>query len=341
MRELVDQILPLYLTNADILLPIFITIFICGISLGASMLGEDRLMRTALVGVVALAFIALSFTDFLENPFANELFRNLGTMFLLSLIALVYAGLAATAHDWIYPVYAATGLTIFALLFVNRDNPTSDLAGNLAAMFIAAWPAAYIVRKQWQWSPEKRERKLTAQLRSSRKQRVIDELNTPDFTVLVQGMDQGALAQKLTFLRESDLKILDSQAPQYDELADVHYQMVQAKITTAVKDQDVTLMDSNVAQLRILAYPDVAKRVYKQITEVVEENSRQRLDGPPQLAHLQLTVQPPEQLFSEYLEQQIFELARQWRYGDDEQLGAATEALLDWAQEMHFIRPTN
>lgn len=341
MGDFMGQLLDFYTANAEIVLPILATIAILGFSLGAGMLGKDGLMRTTLVGLVALLFIALSFVDIIESPFPNELFLNIGTMLLITLVALLYSGLAKMAEDWLYPVMAVAGLALFSLLFVNQDNLTSDLAGNLAAVFVAAWPVAFFVRQRWQWSPEQRDRKMVAELRSSRKQKQREDLQRPDFTILVQGSDEGALQQKVTFLRESDLSILEAKSTEHDEATDVYYQMMQARVVTAVKDQETTLLDGNVAQVRILAYPDTAKRVYQQITEVLEEKERQRLDSPPSMVHMEMHVAAPEKLFSAYLEEQIFELARRWRYGDEEHLQDATEALLDWAQEMQFIQPTD
>ncbi|MDQ7025318.1 MAG: hypothetical protein Q9P44_07135 [Anaerolineae bacterium] len=56
------------------------------------------------------------------------------------------------------------------------------------------------------------------------------------------------------------------------------------------------------------------------------------------MTHIEFKAQSPKAIFSDYIEKQIMLLARKWRHGEDEHLIYATDELLEWAQDMKFIK---
>ncbi|MEL6308842.1 MAG: hypothetical protein AAFN11_03040 [Chloroflexota bacterium] len=66
---------------------------------------------------------------------------------------------------------------------------------------------------------------------------------------------------------------------------------------------------------------------------------RKRIDAPDDnLLHVEVHATSPQRLYSEVLEADFYELAREWQYGEDEHLQVATDALLEWAKAKNFVR---
>jgi len=203
---------------------------------------------------------------------------------------------------------------------------------------VGAVAAAFLIREDWEWSPQRRGQALREAIRKERKADRKAEGKTGDYYILVVGRDAADTGQKLQFLNDSNISTYDVQEAAYDKETGLTFQQVQANIVTMVKEPEVVFLSNQEARLRILAYPDSAKKLYKQLTEVVEITSQQRIEWhSDDVVHLELRANTPQQLFSQYLEKQIYDLVRQWRTSEDETLHHAIDPLLEWAREMKFV----
>ncbi|MEL6527322.1 MAG: hypothetical protein AAFQ07_16595 [Chloroflexota bacterium] len=83
--------------------------------------------------------------------------------------------------------------------------------------------------------------------------------------------------------------------------------MVNVKIETVVKNPDSVFLDNHEARLHILGYPEITKRVYKQISEALPLAKRKRIDAPDDnLLHVEVHATSPQRLYSEVLEADFY-----------------------------------
>lgn len=334
-RELLEQLAAWYTAHIDSFPVIFISV------LALVMLGtvvfffKDKFIHAIAVGITAVIFFGLSFGTGL---YGQELYLNLSTALLLALLTWFVSSLAEMTEGWIMPISLAALVGLVSVLLVNAEAPQSSLFLNLGAGLVGAVVAAFLIREDWEWAPQKRGEALREAIRKERKEDRKAEGKTGDYYILIVGRDAADTGHKLQFLHDSNISTYDVQEPAYDKETGLTFQQVQANIVTMVKEPEVVFLSNNEARLRILAYPDSAKKLYKQLTEVIEITSQQRIEWHSEdMLHLELRTNAPQQLFSQYLEKQIYDLARQWRDSEDETLNQAIDPLLAWAKELEFI----
>jgi hypothetical protein len=317
-------------------MPILLSITILGLSLGAAGLFKDNLFRTLTILPAALVFYGLGFA---ANPFGREVFFNLSAELLTALAALIILLIYSIFESWA-TVLAIVGLFAVALLFfIDPANQQANLFVNLSTGLVGSFIIVGLLRREWAFSPANRDKMLWANVRERHKKQSSNLTEMGDFYILVLGGNEDEVAGKINFLKESNLTLLQDNMIQHDEETALYYQLVNGRIITAVKQADIVLLSNQEARMRLLAYPDTLKRVYKQLGEVLETSDVQKIEvSDPQMAHIEFRTQAPKVMFSEYIEQQIMALARKWRHGDDENLVYATDDLLEWAREMEFIK---
>ena len=335
--EAIKGLLDFWMNNVDFLMPVLLSIFVLGVSLGIAGLFKDNLIRTVLILPAALLLYAMGFA---ASPFGMELFWNLSAELLTGLAALILLFLYGMFESWSAVLGTVFVSSLFLLIFVNPDQPQANLFVNLSTGLLGSFLVVGLIRREWAFSPQNRDKMLSAEMRKTRKSQAAQQDTIGDYYLLVTGADEAAVGQKVDFLKASNIETFDEQPIAHDEDTALYYQLVHGRIVTVVKEPESVLLANHEARLRILGYPDTVKRIYKQMQEVLElAGEPTKLESPdPQLANIELKANAPKVIFSDYLEKQIYMLAREWRHGDNENLSAATDHLLAWAQEMHFIK---
>ncbi|MCA9913376.1 MAG: hypothetical protein KC496_08495 [Anaerolineae bacterium] len=334
-RDLLEQIAAWYSAHIESF-PIILLSAFALVMLGTVLFFfKDKLFHGIAVGIVAVIFFAMTFGT---SPYGQELYLNLSTAMLMALVIWFIASLAEMTEGWMMPVALAALVGFVSLFLVNVEAPQSSFFLNISAGLVGAVTTAFLIREDWQWSPQKRGQALREAIRKERKVDRKAEGKTGDYYILIVGRDAADTGQKLQFLHDSNIMTYDVQEPAYDKETGLTFQQVQANIVTVVKEPEVVFLSNQEARLRILAYPDSAKKLYKQLTEVLEITNQQRIEWHSEdLLHLELQANAPQQLFSQYLEKQIYSLAQEWRSSEDESLHDAIDPLLEWAKEMEFI----
>jgi hypothetical protein len=322
--------------RAEYLMPILLSITVLGLALGAAGLFKDNLFRTLMILPAALILYGMGFA---AHPFGREVFFNLSAELLTALFALIILLIYNIFESWATVLAIVAGFALLLLVFIDPHNQQANLFVNLSTGLVGSFLIVGLIRREWEFSPANREKMLWANVRERHKQQTLNLAEMGDYYILVLAGDADEVAGKVNFLKESNVEILQTQPTAQDEQTALHYQLINAKIITAVKQQEVVLLSNQEARMRLLAYPDTVKRIYKQLQEVLETSDVQKLEAAdPQMQHIEFKAQAPKVIFSDYLDKQIMLLARNWRHGDDEHLQLATDNLLAWAREMQFIK---
>lgn len=336
MLDFFSGAMDFYLANADIIQPILLSIFILGVTLGTAQLTKDNLTRTMVIIPAAIILYAMSFS---VVDWGREWYLNLSTALLSSLFALLVLALVSVNDSWVYALSITAVCALVVLLFIDRGNLTSNLATNISAGLVGAFLTTLLIRKEWDFSPNRRDARLSTAMRQSRKANAKQPDSDADFFILVPGHDAEAIAQRMKFLTENNLHVIQNSPVEKDEQTNTLYQLVPARIRTVVKDQETIFLSNTEARVRIIAFPDTVKKVYKQISEVLDITEQKRIDSPHnEMIHIEFKTNSPQRMFSEEIEAQIFALAREWRGSQEPHLQTAATALVDWAKEMNLIR---
>ncbi len=297
---------------------------------------KDKLIHGVAVAVAAGVFFVLSVNT---SVFGEELYLNLSAALLLALLTWLFSWLAVITEGWLMSIGLAVVTGLALLVFVNPDEPRTSLFLTIPVGLTGAVGAAFLIREDWEWSPQRRGQALREAIRKERKANRKREGGTGDYYILIVGRDAADAAQKLQFLHDSSISTYDEQPPAYDSETGLTFQQVQGNIVTTVKDEEVVFLNNQEARLRLLAYPDSGRRIYQQLTEVLEITSKRRIEWhSEELVHLELRATTPQVLFSRAMEKQILALAQGWRESEDEALHAAIEPLLEWGRRMQFIK---
>jgi hypothetical protein len=328
--------LEFYMNNADVIQPILLSIFVLGVALGTAQLTKDNVTRTLVIVPAAIILYAMGFA---AGEWGREFYLNLSTALLTGLFALLILALVSVIDSWSYTLGLIAFLAIFVLLFIDRNMLTSNLATNISGGLVAAFVTTLLIRKEWDFSPKRRDVRLSAAMRQSKKQKAKSPDADADFFVLIPGNDQEAIGQRLKFLAENNLIVMQDNPIENDQQTDTLYKLAPVKIKTTVKDQETIFLANTEARVRIIAYPDTVKKVFRQINEVLEVTEQKRIESPHnEMIHIEFKANSPQRMFSEAIEEQIFALAREWRAGPDADLQTAAGELVEWAKKMHLIR---
>jgi hypothetical protein len=335
--EFIQSVLDWYMASSEYFTPIVLSVFIIGLSLGVVQLVEDKVMRTALIFPAGAALLVMGFI--FGGAYGRELYFNLGTEFFTALVALVIVSMASQLESWTIPLIMVALLAFFLAFLVDPNNVASSIGVNFAAGIIGAWLTAFLIRKEWSFSPENREKRLGKALRETRKVREKQEEQMGDYFMLISGSDEGMIQQRIDFLKANDMIIVNEGITEHDEDTKLYYRLINAKIQTVVKNPETVLLSNQEARVQILGYPDSVKKVFKQIDEVLELGEQKRIEAPDKaMVNIEFKAAAPAQLYSAYLEAEIYKVAREWQYGDDEVLKQACDDLLEWAKEMNLIK---
>jgi hypothetical protein len=336
--EFIQNVLDWYMANTENFTPIVLSIFIIGLSLGIVQLVDDKLMRTGLIFPVGAALLVMGFI--FSGAFGRELYFNLGTEFFTALIALLIVGMATQMESWAIPLGIVAVLAFFLAFLIDPLNVQSSLGVNFATGLIGAWLTAYLIRKEWSFSPDAREKRLAKAMRETRKVREKQEDMMGDYFMLISGRDEAEIKQRIDFLKSNDMLISNEGVLEQDEETKLYYRLINAKIQTVVKQPATILLANQETRVQILGYQDSVKKVFKQIDEVLDLGEQKRIEAPADTAmvHIEFKATAPVQPYSAFLEAEIYKLAREWQYSDDEVLKQATEDFLEWAREMNFIK---
>ena len=321
--------------NADFITPVMLSVFVLGLSLGIAGFLDDNLFRTLVIIPAALVLYAMGFA---AHPFGKELFFNLSAELLTALFALIILLFYSTFESWAI-VLAVVGLFAGILLIFVNPEQQSNLFMNLSTGLIGSYLIVALIRKEWAFSPARRDRMLWANVRERAKKQTINLAEMGDYYILVLGSTDDEIKQKVDFLKDSNIDILQDNPTAEDEETALHYRLVNGKIVSTIKQPEVVLLSNQEARMRLLAYPDTVKRIYKQLQEVLQTSDEKKIESPdPALTHIEFKAQSPKVIFSDYIEKQIMLLARKWRHGEEEHLIQATDDLLEWARQMDFIK---
>lgn len=336
--DVIQSVLDWYMANTENFTPIVLSIFIIGLSLGIVQLLDDKLMRTALIFPVGAALLVMGFI--FSGAFGRELYFDLGTEFFTALIALLIVGMANQLESWAIPLSIVAVLAFLLAFLVDPNNPQTSLGVNFATGLIGAWLTAYLIRREWSFSPDAREKRLAKAMRETRKVREKQEDMMGDYFMLISGRDEGEIKQRIDFLKSNDMLITNEGITEQDEETQLYYRLINAKIQTVVKQPATILLANQETRVQVLGYPDSVKKVFKQIDEVLDLGEQKRIEAPADTAmvHIEFKATAPVQPYSAYLEAEIYKLARDWQYGNDEILQQATDDLLKWAKEMNLIK---
>jgi hypothetical protein len=325
-----------YASVAFIVSPLLLTIFVLGVGLGIAQLTDDKLFRNFLMIVVAAILLSMSFVT---SDFGRELYINLSAEIFSALFALVIVLIASSLESWTGSLIFSLMIAPILLFFMPADNVTSNMPVNLATGLLGAWLTAYMIRKEWAWDPKKHGERLSNELQKAKKEREARQAEFGDYFMLIAGKDIEEIQQRIDFLGEHDMVLMKDTPPEFDKETETYYRFVNMKIQTIVKDPDAIFLQNREARLRILGFPDTTKRIYKQISGVLPCTDQKRIESSDRdFLHLEFKTTVPQKLFSEHLEEQIFQLAREWRHSEDENLQYAVDDLLEWGKKMQFIK---
>jgi hypothetical protein len=337
IMEFIQSTLDWYMANSDYFTPIVLAVFIIGLSLGIVQLMDGNQLRTGLIFPVAVALFVLGFV--FTSSYGRELYFNLATEFLMAIVTLLIVVLATQLESWTIPLVGVAVLAFILAFFVDPTNVQSSIGVNMATGLIGAWLTAYLIRKEWSFSPEAREKRLGKALRATRQAREKQEAEMGDYFMLIAGSDEGLIKQRIDFLKSNDMEIVNEGITEQDEETKLYYKLINAKILTVVKNPDRILLSNTETRVQILGYQDSVKKVFKQIDEVLEVGEQKRIEAPdPAMVNIEFKTTVPVQPYSAFLEAEIFKLAREWQYGEDVALQEACDNLLDWAKEMNLIK---
>ncbi len=319
-----------YEANSLILLPIFISIFVLGVSLGLFQAIGDRYIRLALLVPISAILLILSF---FSGVYGAELFLNLSMQIFLTLLAVTIVSFATQVDSWFLPIVTVAIAAVLLQFLTPLNAIGSNIPTTLGTTLVGALMVAYMLRQEWAWSPVRQERRLSATMRQARKEQAEKDAAFGDFFMLIAGHDEAEIEQRIDFLKAHDMRIIRDTVPEYDEQSENFYRLVNVGINTVVKNQETVLLSNQEARIQMLGYPDTIKRLYKQYSEVIHPREQKRLESPDeQMVHLEFKADAPAKLYSAILEEKIYALAKDWQYGDDAVLQQATDELLEWAK---------
>ena len=334
--ERLTNVLNFWTSNVDFLMPVLLSITILGLALGIAGLFKDNLIRTLVILPAAVILYGMGWA---ASPFGTELFFNLSAELLTALMALVIVLIYEIFEGWASTLAIVALVALVLLFFMNPERPQANLFVNLSTGLVGSFLIVGLLRREWDFSPENRAIRLQTAMRESHKAAQEAEAQMGDFFLLIFGRDEDTIVQKIDFLKTSNIDVMADKPIAHDDPTQLYYQFAGGKIITIVKEEETVFLNNQEARLRLLAYPDTVKRVYKQVQEVLEASELKSLEAPDnQLKHIEFKVQSPKVLFSDYIEEQIMLLARNWRHGDEAHLVQATDDLLAWAHEMDFIK---
>lgn len=334
--DFLTSVVDWYYNVEFVVVPLLLTIFILGLSLGIAQLIEEKSARSFLMIIVAGILFSMSFV---ANDFGQELYVNLSAEMFSALFALVIVLFATNLESWTIPLVLASITAAVLLFFAPPDNVASNMPVSLATGLVGAWLTAFMIRKEWAWNPKKHGTRLSNEMRKVIKEREDADAAFGDYFMLIAGTDQEEIQQRIDFLGEHDMSIVRDNPVEFDDETETYYRLVNMKIETVVKDRETLYLSNKDARVRIIGYSDTTKRVYKQLAEVLTCNAPKQIEAPSNnMLHLEFKTIAPQKLFSAHIEEQIFQLAREWRHSDDENLQYATEALLEWGKKMQFIK---
>lgn len=319
-----------------IAMPVLISIFVLGLSLGIFQMTDDRFSRLGLlvpVGAILLAF------SFFSGDYGGELFLNLSMQVFMTLVAILIVGFATQMESWFIPIIIVALTAVSLQIFIPIDNVGSNIPLTFSTSIIGSLMVAFMLRQEWAWSPVMKERRLSSAMRKARQEQAELAKETGDYFMLISGHDEAEIEQRIDFLKQNDMTIIRDNPVEYDEETENYYRLVNVKIETVVKDQEAIFLQNKEARIQILAFPDTVKRIYKQLGEVLNTRDQQRIDAPDaQMMHIEFKTNSPQKLHSTILEEKIYALARQWQYSDDESLQMATDNLLEWAKTEGLVQ---
>ncbi|MEO1289948.1 MAG: hypothetical protein AAFV93_19500, partial [Chloroflexota bacterium] len=195
--------------------------------------------------------------------------------------------------------------------FTPANHIGSNIPTTLGTMLVGAVLVAFMLRQEWAWSPAVQEKRLSASMRKARQEQAQADADYGDFFMLIAGRDEAQITQRIDFLKQHDMKIIQDSPSEYDDHSENYYRLIRTQIETVVKNQETVLLSNTEAQIQLLAYPDSLKRVYKQLSEVLITREQKRIETPDeQMAHIEFKVDVPQKLYSAILEEKIYELAR-------------------------------
>lgn len=338
--DVINQLLDAYMANVDLYFPVLFSVFVLGMATATALSTKDEQLRMVIVGATGLILLALS--AFFTPEFEQEYYLNLSTELLGVLAMMALALLIRLSDDWMLPLGLTLGTATILLFLLDRNDIGNTFPLVMSTELIGAYVAVVMLRREWMWSEKARNEKLIQAMRgksgSTKTRKAAADVETHvDFYTIIPGRDAAAVQERVDFLEAHQLKIVQSEPVEQDEKTGHFYRQVGLQIETVVTDDAGEIMANHEARVRILAYPDTAKRVYAQIAEVLTIDTTRRIDSPKDLFHGEIMVQTPAQLFSDYLEDEIFKLVRDWRTSDDPHKQGAIEPLLAWAKEMQFI----
>ena len=345
--ELITSFMDWWDTAQFIVSPILIVLFLLGLSLGIAQLIEDKGLKIVLLVIVAgVLFVIGTFADFAGDlvggygsEFGSELYLNLSAALLSALFALVIVLMVNSFESWVQPLLFAMAAALTLLIFVPLDNVTSNMQTNLATALVGAWLTAYMIRKEWAWDPKKLGERLSSEMRKAIKEKAEKEAEFGDYFMLISGGDEAAIQQRIDFLIQHDMAIIKDTPTELDTETETYYRFINVKIETVVKDRETVYLQNKEARIRVIGYPDTTKRIYKQLQEVLPTNEQKKIDSPTDgLLHIEFKTETPKKLFSAHIEEELFQLAREWRNSDDENLHNAVESLIEWGKKMQFIK---
>lgn len=334
--DFINSLFAWYQSYSFIAMPLLISIFILGISLGIFQITDDRFFRLGLIVPVGGILLALSF---FTGEYGAELFLNLSMQVFMTLIAVLIVALASQLENWFIPIIMIAITAVGLQLFTPVDNIGSNIPVTFSTAIIGSLMVAFMLRQEWAWSPVMKERRLSAAMRKARQEQAEKDTETGDYFMLISGHDEDEIEQRIDFLKQNDMAVIRDNPVEYDDESENYYRLINVKIETTVKNQEAVFLQNKEARIQVLAFPDTVKRIYQQIGEVLNARNQQRIESPnEQMMHIEFKADTPQKFYSAVLEEKIYALARQWQYGEDESLQKATDDLLEWAKSEGLVQ---
>jgi hypothetical protein len=333
-----------YMANANIYFPIAFSFIILGVSVSATFFVRSESLRVILIILLAGFFYLISVDG---SEFEQEYFLNMSTELLGTIVSLIIFASAMTVSGWTFPLVGMVVITLISILTIRTDDFNNGFSLNMSTELLGAFLTTVLLNRDWLWHRDKQGiggllDPLTIWLNQRIQKRHVFDIKTnarSDYFVLVRGVSEAEIMEKVEWLTRSGVMVVSSSDMRYDTFNNCMYQEIGLVVDAHEKQTEAIALSNQQARVRVLGYRDTAYRIHQQMTEVMEcEEARHASTPNKELTHLEFTTQRPRVLFSDYVATQINLLVREWRNHPNECLGEAATHLMDWAVTMNFVK---
>lgn len=321
--------LEIYGANAEAMFPIVLSFLILVISIAFVGLVRSRIWHRMLFIVLAGAFYLLANE---LSDFGSDYFSNLSAELIGAFLAtIIFAG-GVLATSWLFP-FVFSFVIVTVTLLTSNALLTGDIGLNLSTELLGAFMTVVLLDPEWIWFPgsavEKYSRQTT--LRQRRARRMIEGYHV---TSIVRTKRE--IQDNIDLFRQQGFNIKLSQSEK-DGKHFIQELVLEPRNTNPEATYDPLIDHNETVQVNLTGRPSSVSQVYRQMKEVLECTPQRKEQPERNWIHIEVQIQQPEVLMSDYLEHQLRDLIAQWQQSQDKHLQQSAPELESWAHQMNFM----